>query len=581
MKSSILNYLKKSSVLLLVLLSLFINTFVYSQNPIKVNQVGFYPESPKIAVIPGKVDGEFKIIEAGTDDTVYVGKSSEPQLWEHSGEMVSIADFSDFSQPGKYYVIHPTVGISHNFEIKNDVHRYLSKSAIRALYYNRASMDLEKIHAGKWARSAGHPDTVVYVHESAASAERPEGYVISSPKGWYDAGDYNKYIVNSGISTYSIMAAYAHFPEYYDNLFLNIPESENQVPDILDEARWNLDWMITMQDPHDGGVYHKLTHLSFQGIMMPHEATANRYVVMKTTAAALNFAAVMAKAARTYDEFDNEFADKCLKAAKKAWEWAINNPDVYYDQPADVHTGVYGDSGIDDEFDWAAAELYITTNNDDYWDARDFKSLEEYRVPVWQYVRPLAWTSLANHIDDLTDAADINLIERNIIELCDSLVDEYKNSAYRVSMGFFDNDDYKDFDWGSNGNAANHSFMLIQAYRLTENSVYLDAAQAILDYLLGRNATGYCFVTGFGEHTPTGPHHRPSAADEVNDKPVPGFLVGGPHARQADGCRWYPSTFDAKSYRDDWCSYSTNEVTINWNAALIYITGAIEYYRSK
>src|SRR5690606_4601775 len=139
-----------------------------------------------------------------------------------------------------------------------------------------------------------HPDTEVEVHASAASADRPAGTVISAPRGWYDAGDYNKYIVNSGISTWTLLAALEHFPTFWRQRDVNIPESGDAVPDLLDEARWNLLWMLDMQDPADGGVYHKLTTLRFGGMEMPERDTARRYVVQKTTAATLDFAAVMA-----------------------------------------------------------------------------------------------------------------------------------------------------------------------------------------------------------------------------------------------------------------------------------------------
>jgi endoglucanase len=550
---------------------------VWGEAPIRLNQLGFYPDAPKIAVIPGDVPGNFSVMHAETHEVVFSAVPGEPMQWEHSGETVMLADFSAFTEPGIYYILHPTVGVSHVFEISNEVHRYLLKSAVRALYYNRASIELKKIHAGAWARPAGHPDTLIYVHPSAATAHRPEGYTFSSPKGWYDAGDYNKYIVNSGISTYTLLAAYEHFPEYYSTLYLNIPESANQIPDLLDEIRWNLDWMITMQDPNDGGVYHKLTNLRFDGIVMPHEATTERYVVMKSTGAALNFAAVMAVAARVYAEFDPEFARIAIDAAEYAWEWANEYPDVFYVQPPDVQTGQYGDRDFSDEFDWAAAELYITTRNDDYWHARSFDETE-IGVPSWRDVRPLAWTSLAHHRHSLTDAADVDRIENRIIEQGNTLLNEYKSSAYGVSMGLYGRED---FVWGSNGVAANHSLMLLQAYRLSGDAQYLDAAHANLDYLLGRNATGYSFVTGFGTFPAMFPHHRPSAADPRDIDPVPGFLVGGPFPGQVDGCDWYPSVLPAKSYRDDWCSYSTNEVTINWNAPLIYIAGAVEFFRNK
>ena len=549
----------------------FFSAEISAQGEIKLNQVGFYPESPKIAIIPGRISGNFHLVDSETNQIVYTNQVSEQLYWHYSGEYVTQADFSDFERTGTYRVVHSAAGTSYPFRIQEEVHRELSAAALKAFYFNRASIALEEEYAGNWARPAGHPDDHAYIHRSAATKERPEGTVISSPKGWYDAGDYNKYAVNSGISTYTLLAAYEHFPDYYRQLDLNIPETGNGVPDILDEVRWNLEWLLSIQDPYDGGVYHKLTSLNFSGIIMPHEDQSDRYAVMKSTAGTLNFAAVMAVASRVFEPYDTEFSEKCLKAAEYAWQWAADHPDILYRQPPDVHTGAYGDSYLEDEFDWAAAELFITTGDDSYWYSRDFLNIDT-GIPNWRYVRPLAWISLFHHRNNLAIAANPSLIEQRIREQGEELIREYQDSAYGITKGKYDND----FVWGSNGVIGNHSLMLIQAYRLTEDSTYLDAALSNLDYMLGRNATGYSFVTGFGTHSPMYPHHRQSAADD-NQNPVPGFIIGGPHPGQQDNCD-YPSDLPALSYLDDWCSYSTNEVAINWNAPLAYLAGAIEYY---
>ncbi len=563
--------LKKTTGLCLAVLLLACNS-VSAWDTIKVNQIGYFTNGPKMAAIPGENQVEFNVVNAETGEVVFSGTSSEAQHWQYSDENIVLADFSEFTQTGEFVIRVDDYEDSFPFRIADDVMRELSKASLKAFYFNRASTALESQYAGTWARPAGHPDDEVFVHESAATEDRPEYYVISGPKGWYDAGDFNKYVVNSGISTYTMLAAYEHFPDYYSALDVNIPESGSQMPDLLDEIRWNLDWMIEMQDPSDGVVYHKLTSKNFAPIIMPHQNVVDRYVVMKSTAATLNYAAVLAVASRVYANYDSEFAERALTAAEYAWEWAVENPEVYYVQPEDIFTGQYGDQYVEDEFDWAAAELYITTGNDDYWNARNF-SVRENGVPAWPYTRPLAWISLAHHLDSLTDAADTGLIENRIISQGDYLLGLADNSAYGHSMGMRGSED---FVWGSNSAGLNHALMLIQAFRMSQNQDYLDAALANLDYMLGRNATGYSFVIGYGSRVPMDPHHRQSAADN-NTNPVPGFIVGGPHAGQQDGCN-YPSDLPALSYLDDWCSYSTNEVAINWNAPLVYVTGAMDYY---
>jgi endoglucanase len=429
-------------------------------------------------------------------------------------------------------------------------------------------------HAGVYARAAGHSDTQVLVHVSAASQTRPEGRIISSAKGWYDAGDYNKYIVNSGIATYTLLAAFEHFPGFFQTQHLNIPESGNNIPDVLDETLWNLEWMLTMQDPNDGGVYHKLTNKNFDDTVMPHQASSPRYVVQKTTAAALDFAAVMAVASRVFAAYETQrpgLSTQMLKAAKAAWGWAQANPAIIYQQPADIATGEYGDVSLNDEFAWAAAELYIATQDEAYYTTMNPDNVQN-TVPSWGDVRALAWVSLAHHRNSLTDIAAQTLIANRIHSLATSLQTQWQSSAYKVSM------QTSDFVWGSNSVALNQAIMLLQAYRLDGNRAYLDAAQSMLDYVLGRNAMDTSFVTGFGDNPTLYPHHRPSEADGILES-IPGFIAGGPQPGQQDksGCtKAYPSNIAAKSYLDDYCSYASNEIAINWNAPLVYVSAAIQ-----
>jgi endoglucanase len=546
---------------------------------IKLNQLGFLPESAKWAVVPAGAATTFKVINAATNAEVFSGNLSAAAIWSASEESVKLADFSSVKTPGDYLVLVEGVNDSYAFTIANDVYSALTAASIKAFYFNRNSAELLTTYAGVFARPLGHADTQVLVHPSAASAARPAGTIISSPKGWYDAGDYNKYIVNSGIATYSLLAAYEHFPEIFNDQNLNIPESGDAIPDLLNETLWNLEWMLSMQDPHDGGVYHKLTNKNFDGTVMPHQATSERYVVQKTTAAALDFAGVMATASRVLAQYETQLpgmSAKMLAAAESAWDWAAANPAITYQQPADIKTGEYGDGNLADEFAWAAAELYITSKKDAYYTA--MKPTETFAtVPSWGDVRSLGWISLAHHRDNLTAIADKQLIANRIDGLANNLQTVWAASPYRVTM------QKNDFVWGSNSVALGQAMILVQGYRLNGKREYLDAAQAMLDYVLGRNATDMSFVTGYGDKATMHPHHRPSEADGIAE-PIPGFIAGGPQPGQQDksGCNVpYPSNIAAKSYLDDWCSYASNEIAINWNAPLVYVSSAIQALTPK
>lgn len=538
---------------------------------IELNQLGFLPGAAKWAVVSDVASGEFVVQDAASGREVLRGALKPAAAWEPAQERVRLADFSALQQPGEYRLQVTGAADSPRFVIGDSAYRELNAAAVRAYYYNRASIALKPEHAGRWARPAGHPDDHVIVHASAAGPGRPEGTVISAPKGWYDAGDYNKYIVNSGITVYTLLAAYEHFPAYFQRQNLNIPESGNGLPDLLGEVLWNLDWMLAMQDPADGGVYHKLTNKGFDGVVMPHQATSARYVVQKTTAATLDFAAVMAQASRIFAPFEAQrpgLSARMLAASKAAWAWAAAHPATPYHQPPDVHTGGYDDDKFDDEFKWAAAELYVSTRDDSF--LKEMLSRQvKVDLPGWGSVGTLGWITLVQHRDHLTPAADRAAITQSLLPLARELAERWQASAYRVSMG------KDDFYWGSNAVALNQALMLIQGYRISGERSMLDAAQAAFDFVVGRHPTGYSMVTGFGERSPRDPHHRPSGADGVLD-PVPGLIVGGPRREGSNDCPTPYPAGAAKAWQDRMCSYTTNEIAINWNAPLVYVSAALQ-----
>jgi endoglucanase len=548
--------------------------------PVRLNQIGFLPGAPKTAVVVGVNASTFTVVDAARGDTVMRGALTPPRSWELSGETsVRRADFSGLTRPGRYRLVIPGAGAPVEFEIGTARMRELAAATLKAFYFQRTAVPLDARHAGRWARAAGHPDTLVLVHPSAATPARPAGSHISSPLGWYDAGDYNKYVVNSGISTWTLLLLAEQFPQYASSLRTNIPESGNTLPDVLDEALFNVRWMLTMQDPADGGVYHKLTNPTFDAFVEPSAATKPRYVVQKSTAAALDFAAVMAQASRVVRAHPRELpglADTLSAAALAAWRWARAHPDSLYDQDRinattdpDIVTGTYGDRRVSDEFRWAAAELYLTTRQDSFLVAVPAVAADSVDVPSWPSVGTLALVSLAEPRRDVP-ARTAAEAKDHLVRLARDLRAAADTTAYGVAMAR-----RSDFTWGSSAVAANQGLVLVQAFRLTGDSTFLRAAVANLDYLMGRNPTGFSFVTGFGTRTPMFPHHRPSAADTVI-APVPGLLVGGPNPAQQDRCAGYPSKLPAISFVDAQCSYASNEIAINWNAPMAYLSAAID-----
>lgn len=549
---------------------------------IRLNQLGFYPQGPKTAIVLTDRPQKFTI-ETPAHKTVFTGMLTPSAKPDFSGRTVYQANFSALQKTGNYVLNVPDAGYSYPFSIQPNIHQKVAAAAIKGYYYQRASIPLLEKYAGKWKRAAGHPDNDVLIHPSAATDKRPAGTIISVPRGWYDAGDYNIYVVNSGITMGTLLSLYEDFPAHMKTVNLNIPESNNQLPDILDECLWNLRWMLAMQDPNDGGVYNKLTNASFDGMIMPDKAVTPRYVVQKGTAATLDFAAVMAQASRILKPFNTSLADSCLKASVKAWQWALVNPKVAYNQDAmnkkfepKVVTGGYGDNRFDDEFDWAASELYVTTKDDAYLKNLTFDHVR-MSIPTWAQVRMLAYYSLLRNRKNLSPAVQrvIPIITQKLTVFADSLANPATLSAFQTAMGRSN----RDFAWGSSSIAANQGVALINAYLLTHNKLHLNAALSNLDYLLGRNGTSYSLVTGFGYKPFMHPHHRQSVADDVAD-PVPGLLSGGPNPSQQDKVP-LPSKIPNRAYSDNDQAYASNEIAINWNAPFAYLVNAIEALKTE
>ena len=527
-----------------------------------INQVGYRTTDPKeFALIDG--NGDVEIVDA-SGQTVLKATPGPASMWNPSGQNVQLVDFSALKVPGTYSIKQGGQVLRSDLKIADKVFEDVTKASLKWYYYQRASMALEEQYAGQWKCDAGHTNATATLHKSTGASG-----TIETSKGWYDAGDYGRYIVNSGITTYTLLSLYEHFPDYFKTLKWNIP-AEGSLPDLLAEIKYNLDWMLTMQAA-DGMVYHKLSTLQFPGDVMPAKDTEELYVIGKGTAAAFDFAGVMAAAYRVYKPFDEAYATKCLEAAKKAYAWGVQNPKVAFTNPMDVATGSYSDGKLDDEKVFAGMELFISTGDASY--KPTLNSNEASIVPAWPEMYGLAVYGAASHPTEAgSEAATAKTM----------LTDIANEFAYVATKGFGVVMSNEDFVWGSNAVAGNQGVFLLHAYYVTGEQKYYEAAKKVVDYLLGKNPLDMSFLTGFGTKSPKLPHHRPSTADKVTD-PVPGMIVGGPQPGGEDvgskswECKDYTSgKMPATAYIDDRCSYATNEVAINWNAPFAYLVGALE-----
>ena len=539
-----------------------------AQNGVEIrrNQVGCYPEQEKVIVVEGmNPSGRIRVKTPN-------GKKLKPMVMRKavspwSGKERYVIDLGKATDTGVYRI--SVDGKECELLVAERPYHDIAKASLRLFYLIRSGIPIEQ--GGLYNRPIGHPDTEVLVHPSAATPQRPASTVISSPYGWYDAGDYNKYVVNSSFSIGLMFAAYEQLTDYFAQLKTDIPESDNQTPDILDEMMFNLKWLLTMQDPGDGGVYHKLTTPNFEGFVMPTDCHQRRYVVAKSVTATLDFAAVMADAARLFQPFKDyaNFPAQATAAAERAYLWAKEHPDAFYHQerlsdPA-VSTGTYGDGNAKDEFFWAASALYRLTHKPSYLEEALQYQPNRFTLPSWGGVASLGAFEWMN--DPLMTELHDPMVKQ-MLAYCEEAVKDVESSCFQSPYG----NTPRDFGWGCLAEkCCCQAFVLLYADRLQDASNYTLQALQNADYLLGRNATGYCYVTGFGDKRPMHPHHRISAADEVED-PFPGMLVGGPNPGQQDkasGNLTYPSNYPDESYLDVEESYASNEIAINWNASSV------------
>lgn len=556
----------KSAILLFVCTSLFAAAPVAD---IKVDQAGYLPKAPKLALVAAKSPAESFVVKRESDGkAVFSGKLGASVADADSGDRVQTADFTAFDKPGAYYLEVPGLGRSWSFTVARDVFSRAWYLAMRSFYGQRCgtAVDLGPEFPG-YKHAACHLEGAYHASSGKSGGKAPSG-------GWHDAGDYGRYVVNSGITTGTLLWTYEIYGDRVGKVNLKIPESGNGRPDILNEIRWNLDWMLAMQDS-DGGVWHKQTSERFCDFIMPEKDTLISYVIgtgaepFKSSCATADFAAVMAIAARVYGPFDASYADKCLSAAKLAWSWLEKYPNVLFRNPKGVMTGEYGDRDCSDERLWAAAELWRTTHEsavESYFLTHYGGFLRNLRPDDpsgWPQVAPLAlWTYVLGHGGNAEAAA---AIRKQMLAAADGIVERTARNGYHVSLTT------KDYVWGSNAVVANYGVQLLVANVVQPDARYVNAALDNLHYLLGRNALSISFVTRVGAHPFRHPHHRPSGADSL-DEPWPGLLSGGPnHARQDPAMQKLPDLPPAKMYVDEEGSYASNEIAINWNAPLVFL----------
>ncbi len=519
---------------------------------INVNQIGYLPDAYKVAVLHGDaIADKATVVDCASGSVVYEGAVDAAAYNEATGRDEARFDFSSVTDPGTYKVVSGSEE-SYEFTVAADVYNDAFKATLRMFYLQRCGVELTSDLAGDYA----HPEC----HTGEATIYGTDE-TIDVSGGWHDAGDYGRYVVSGAKAAADLMLAYSLYPDAFDD-DLGIPESGNGIPDVLDEVRFELDWLFKMQ-ASDGGVYHKVTCANFPAFVMPEEETGELIVCPVSTTATGDFAGVMAMAAKVYADIDPEYASKCLDAAKLAAAYLDAHPDFEGAvNPDGIDTGEYSDQKDTDERIWAYAELFKATGDAAYDDA--FALLAGSGVPNagdfgWQGVG--AYAAYA-YLSSEAKGKLYDVVLTNFMSGLSDIEAVAAADSYHSSL--------KEYPWGSNMTIANNGmyFLLYDAVKGDNKGDMIARSQ--LDYLLGTNGTGYCFLTGYGTVSPESPHHRPS---EAVGTAVPGMIAGGPNQNLEDPYAEtvLAGTAPALCYADNDQAYSLNEVAIYWNSPVVFL----------
>jgi endoglucanase len=581
-----------SSLLLYALSHAALGCSLINNPDARVNQLGYLPHSRKVAIVESSASAPLDwYVQDANGRVVANGKTEQRGPDKESGAEVHWADFSSLTVPGKGYRLVVDGGESYAFSVDSRVYKPLKDGSLAYFYHNRSGTPIEIPFAGawQWTHGPGH------MSDADVGCVNDCGYRLNVLGGWYDAGDHGKYVVNGGISVWTLLNLYERTKYLGRNLDAlgdgsqNIPESSNGVSDLLDETRWEIEFLLLMQVPpgreNSGMVHHKIHDSSWTTLgRVPPETWPERYLHPPSTAATLNLAAVGAQCSRIWRDVDAEFAERCRVGAIRAWNAAQRFPKVYAPQYDNQGGGPYDDTDVSDEFYWAAAELFISLKSQELLDflqasphhltfpsETGHERVKHYTSMTWQATAALGALSLLIVPDSLPDTSQRDTLRSKVIQAADGYLGIANAQGYRVPIRVGSNGHYP---WGSNSLVANNALVMAVAHDLTHERKYLDGVVEGVDYLLGRNPLNLSYVSGFGENAFENPHHRFWAHQKVSSfpNPPPGALAGGPNSRLQDptssrlsGCA------PQRCYVDHVDAWSVNEVAINWNAPLSWL----------
>ncbi len=609
---------------------------------IVLNQHGFAPSAPKLAVLIRSTQSPvgFSVID-GSGTVVFTGQSKNFGLNTASGHRVHHLDFSTLTPSGQGYRVVVGARQSPPFAIGNGLYKSLARDALSYFYQSRAGQAVQAAyvptttpplsrpagHIGETARCFSGLDKRGTVWPDCPDIAGPGIADKDIDGGWYDAGDLGKYSVNAALTVFTLLNYYESqhkvFPRCGGNFKDGdqpLPEAGDGMNDLLNEARVGIEFMLKMQvkttaplplaignQPSSGPL--NITSKSVPGMMFhkvhnpdwgslgrsPAQDTQPRYLYPPSTQATLGLAAIGAQCARIFSQIDPELSARCLSAASRAFSAAQATSNAYaYDNFNGG--GPYDDLSLDDERLWAATELWLSTGEPQY--LAQIESVlgdgvsggfdtSGARELTWAHVEYAALLSLAvsakakrpnqRRIWESKALTDLGTLARVYAAQTDSqgMAIPYGKAAY---------------DWGSNGILLSRAMIMATHGDASAAAKDRTAMRAevgnMMDYLLGRNPLSQSYITGYGSKPMLRPHHRfwANTVDANFPAPPAGVISGGPNnssmvdpiAIQLEG-----NCIGQTCWDDHVEAYSLNEVAINWNAPLVWVSGWLNAQESQ
>ena len=533
---------------------------------IVVNQVGYLPAWQKVAFFrqttvlerPLEKPNIAELIDRDTNQEVATLSLSPPIIDPETKDAIATINFSDVTQPGNYY-LRAGKFKSAPFAIGKDIYQEPLTELLRSYYIQRCGVEINDPISGI-SHPPCHLNDGLVVHPDKVEK-------INAVGGWHDGGSYNKYVATATVTISRLLSLYNENLDLFPDNQLAIPESGNGKSDLLDEMEFGLNWLLKMQRD-DGAVYRKVAAEKWPLNLAPEEDIEPRYVYGISTPETAKFAATMAIASRTFATIDNQLANTYLAAANRAWQYLQTQPEMKVDwQPEDdfgsdkylaseFNTEASLTTDIDDRL-WAAAELYITTGKSNFADYfADNLEQVEYTLFEWKNPAPLGMINYLKQKRQPTLEAINNIIKNKLLQRANIALEQVNQNKYNIANNRF--------ILGSNRMTAEEGITLINAYKITNDVKYLNAAIDQLDYILGRNHFNQTFITNIGTNFVENLSNLYTRAKEIK---IPGVVVGGANATAQDS-RVYKNRGQL-SYADDELAYATNGNTTDYNASVI------------